>query len=741
MPTLAIALPTGLFGTTAYPYSITIGWTEVATANAELESIEFEENGDDDPGYATLRLWDATNSLPVDEGMVVRVLDNTTSAQVFLGTVLTHNFDSAAVGRYINVRAVSVSAMLDELLVPVEARPVESDQARVSYLWGVYAKYPLNPDVSLVQLTNATISADFIVGLTLRGALAQTAGLAGSTTQFHLDALGRPVWRAGAGAVSAPFNINVALVPGGGNIAPQDITIERDGTLKNRLYIRGANEVGSGWFQDDASVAQYGPREEFIDAPSADTAAKAQTIAQLQLGKVAQPNIRASFRTDDPNSGWRADQNVTVTSPADDLAAEVLRIVKVTTSFWRGDGKRHYKIDAGKTGARLSGIPTPPVTNNAGSQFGSMFDKFGNPIVSTDQDSVNAGFGAGVRRFLTSGIYNSDFALAPPSTDIIFSGNPLPYWTFVAASGTAVSAQSVPDSSSGSGRVMRFQMAAGAANDEGYIEQIIPVNGSRNQVYSYIVSAGLVIGAVWDTVDIQITVAQQYLDGAGVALGSEAKYAAVGASPAGTILERSTSVVAAYNATVPADAYYLRVRLGLRRRPAGANGANGYIDFTEVYLSIGVPNVYLADRFDPTNYSPARFQQISGRLHIQPDEKLVTTSDWSSGIYVDTRLIFGWDSQALVAGTTILPTRNLIEVNAGGPITLTATPTIADGTTGTMLIVQNAAANAITFQDQGTLANSGLRLTTATFVMGQRDSLTFINDGTDWVEVARANVL
>jgi len=359
MVTAAMAMGTGLVGTTAYPYSITVGWTEVAPANAELESIEFEENGDEDPGYARMRIWDRDNSISVVSQMVVRVHDNTLGTQVFLGTVLNRNTDAAAVGRYINVEGVSVSNMLDQLLVPLESRPAESDQARVLYLWGKYAKYPLEPSTSAtVAETNAATSADLLSGMTLRAALDQTASLAGSNTRWFVNSKGQLVWRSGAGASSAPFNINVALAPGGGNIAPDDLDVERDGTIVNRLYVRGANAAGSGWFTDAASLATYGPRENYIDAASADTAAKAQTIAQLQLGKTAEPNIRAKFTTTDPNSGWRADQNVTVTSAQHDLSAEVLRIVKVTTRFWRGDGKRHFTIEAGKTGARLSGIPT-----------------------------------------------------------------------------------------------------------------------------------------------------------------------------------------------------------------------------------------------------------------------------------------------------------------------------------------------------------------------------------------------
>jgi hypothetical protein len=362
MPLAVASLGTGLVTSTFYPYSITVGWNEI-NISAQLDQIKFEENADADPGYAWFRVYDPTNSFDVLPGMPVFVVDNTAGAQVFLGTVLTNSSESEAIGRFVNVQAVSASAMLDSLLVPNEPRQAETDQARVQYLWGVYARFPLSDDTT--QVSSAVIvPADLMSGMTLRAALDQTAGLAGGSTHYHIDALGRLVWRSGGSVTTAPFAINTTLAPPGGSIAPESLLVERDGTITNRVYIRGATTQGTGWWQDDGSVNQYGPREDYIDAPSADTSAKARNIAQLQLGRVAQPNIRATFVTRDPRSGWRADQNVTITSPADDLSAQVLRIVKVTTEFWRGDGQRQFTVDAGKTGARLSGVPTAQDVGN-----------------------------------------------------------------------------------------------------------------------------------------------------------------------------------------------------------------------------------------------------------------------------------------------------------------------------------------------------------------------------------------
>jgi hypothetical protein len=355
MPSAAVLYGTGLITSASYPYSIVVGSTEIAPASAELDSIWFEETGDDEPGYFGCRVWDPTNSLTIGEQNAVRVQDNTADEQVWLGTVLRRWSTQKGPGRYVDIEAVTAGSMLDEIIVIGENRPPESDRQRVAYLWGKYARYPLGPETASIAQTNASIAADVLSEMTLRAALNQTAGLAGTSTRFYVNAMGNLVWRSGNGSTAAPDDIMVGT-PGAGEIAPNTLTVTRDGVIKNRYFVRGSTPAGSDWFQDDGSVNRYGPREDILDAPSSDTAAKAQTIAQLALGKTAQPNIRAEFSVIDPNSGWRADQNVTVTSAADDLSAEVLRVVKVKTTFWRGDGKRKYEVSAGKTGGRFSGV-------------------------------------------------------------------------------------------------------------------------------------------------------------------------------------------------------------------------------------------------------------------------------------------------------------------------------------------------------------------------------------------------
>lgn len=95
---------------------------------------------------------------------------------------------------------------------------------------------------------------------------------------------------------------------------------------------------------------------------------------------------------------------------------------------------------------------------------------------------------------------------------------------------------------------------------------------------------------------------------------------------------------------------------------------------------------------------------------------------------------------------TISPTGNnygtiAITLSAGS-ISSTAAPLIADGTNGqTLTLIRSTDAGNFTISDQATLANSNLRLSTSTFAMGSRDSITlrFING--DWHELYRTNAL
>lgn len=103
------------------------------------------------------------------------------------------------------------------------------------------------------------------------------------------------------------------------------------------------------------------------------------------------------------------------------------------------------------------------------------------------------------------------------------------------------------------------------------------------------------------------------------------------------------------------------------------------------------------------------------------------------------------------AGNSIVANRRtvLITNTTGGSITLTSTPTIADGSNGEVIRVVNVGTQNVVIQDQGTLANSNLRLTGNSITLGPRDSIELTFFATiggvtlgDWVQTGNVvNVL
>jgi len=102
-------------------------------------------------------------------------------------------------------------------------------------------------------------------------------------------------------------------------------------------------------------------------------------------------------------------------------------------------------------------------------------------------------------------------------------------------------------------------------------------------------------------------------------------------------------------------------------------------------------------------------------------------------------------TQVLVAGTGLTVSKSLMRIDSGaaGAVTMTATPTIVDGTDGTCVIIQgDDDTNTVKFQDESNLANSGLQLSGGTdFTFGKGDTLEVCYDlGDDnWYEISRSD--
>jgi len=92
-----------------------------------------------------------------------------------------------------------------------------------------------------------------------------------------------------------------------------------------------------------------------------------------------------------------------------------------------------------------------------------------------------------------------------------------------------------------------------------------------------------------------------------------------------------------------------------------------------------------------------------------------------------------------VVGDTIPITSRIVKLNntSAGSLTLTSAPTLANGVDGQRIQLINIGVDDVVIQDQGTLANSNLRLTGNTLTFSTRDNveLEYDADIGDWVQV------
>ena len=134
------------------------------------------------------------------------------------------------------------------------------------------------------------------------------------------------------------------------------------------------------------------------------------------------------------------------------------------------------------------------------------------------------------------------------------------------------------------------------------------------------------------------------------------------------------------------------------------------------------------------------------------DDFIAKTLSYSVGLTVDasadniihaakTTLSPSATQTIAAVGNTILANASMIVLDPSSDLTLTSAPTIANGTTGQIIVLTcgNAEANTVTIQDQGTLASSNLQLGATTRAITASKTLTLIFDGSDWLEIAYGN--
>jgi hypothetical protein len=160
------------------------------------------------------------------------------------------------------------------------------------------------------------------------------------------------------------------------------------------------------------------------------------------------------------------------------------------------------------------------------------------------------------------------------------------------------------------------------------------------------------------------------------------------------------------------------------RLHSGVASITGSISATGLYL----PSIKIADE----NISVPEI--ISQHISAQ---SIGTSGIMSAG----TMILAPAPVQAITAvSDTVTAAGSLLTLNPDANYTLTSTPTIPDGATGQILLIQvaNGEANTITLQDQSVLPLSNLRLQSNTRIISAVNPLRLYFDGSDWVEETEA---
>jgi hypothetical protein len=132
--------------------------------------------------------------------------------------------------------------------------------------------------------------------------------------------------------------------------------------------------------------------------------------------------------------------------------------------------------------------------------------------------------------------------------------------------------------------------------------------------------------------------------------------------------------------------------------------------------------------------SPVSAQSIPKRyLGWAVAQKLTvnTTSTLTGDVTMGGNLLLTSQAAATITnGATLTPSGSYQPITAAGTVGFGA---ISAGTAGNLLYLVNTANQTITITDTGTLKLAG------NAVLGQFDSLTLLSDGTNWIQVSKAD--
>jgi hypothetical protein len=282
--------------------------------------------------------------------------------------------------------------------------------------------------------------------------------------------------------------------------------------------------------------------------------------------------------------------------------------------------------------------------------------------------------------------------------------NPLPYWSFQSVSGTAVTADF--DSTTLGG--VKFSMAAGAAGDEAYIEQIVEYKPTRTQQ----VGLGLSIAAVRDNATANLMKVYLQLDlldvdgnvvftFAGPHPDAGVPGATTAELPDPTSYTNPTRIgVLGLGSGPSAQIVALRVRIGFRR-DAEADGSTGIVYVGDVVLGDAQEVMLVRDHLSG---SAGRIYKFNNVLYIRSgiaDWDEVPPASLTEGVYValdpgagigdvTSTAGFGlWDGAALswrvltledLHNTNVQPTTTRVPIFAGYEKLVSEPYVVPDGT-------------------------------------------------------------
>jgi hypothetical protein len=556
------------------------------TGDVKWSSVSLTDSGTNAKGTADMTIERAASALPeITDQAMLRVEDHTLAAspEVFRGFIRARTPGKDPLHPTLSIIADDLTSLLDDAFIPVELRQPETMQARIGFFWGQYAGRFLSGDLSFVASVGSTLPIQRFEAVSLRQAIEMTIAQASSTADYYVDMLGR-LHVFVTETNNAPFAID-ADAPGGGEIAPETMAVEFDSNqYANRVYVKGATPEASLFVQDEASIAAANGlvRTVVIQASDVTTETMAQAMGTMYLGRIKDATPRGSFRTHSPNDGWRGGQNVTVTSADHNITAQTYRIARVTTRVLNPgtDFKRTYDVEFGgaKAGSGLDGQLPLIAGANSGTY---ILDQLGDSIISSAASSQVGVLGPSTRRYILSGIYNSDFYAPPPGPDapIDDTTNPLPYWSKTVSAGTAARYLSTLDTSAASGRRLTASITTGTGTDTSYMTQRVPVLANEALTSGYMVHAFVTNTGGTTSANLLARLRTGFVTVGGTPLTStnaDVTLASLGASGSKLL------TITPGSGFTPDTAYYLDVSLGLHRT---SSSDTGEVEFAAVQMN------------------------------------------------------------------------------------------------------------------------------------------------------------